>query len=132
MIGLTGPIELARRRDGSSLMALETTTSAREIARRFNYWDPALDDDPHAVLSQLRDQCPVVRSEELGGYWFISSFDGVRQVLADTTTFSSRALTLPPEAAPEMLIPETIDPPEHAKYRRLFTQIGRASCRERV
>ena len=95
--------------------------SVEELARRFNYWDPALNDDPHRVLSTLRDACPVARSEELGGYWFISSFEGVRQVLADTTTFSSRALTLPPEAAPELLIPETIDPPEHAKYRRLFT-----------
>lgn len=98
-----------------------TTESVRELARTFNYWDHELDDDPYPVLARLRNECPVARSEELGGYWEVTSYEGVRQVFADPTSFSSRTLTLPPEGAPPLLIPETIDPPDHAKYRRIFT-----------
>lgn len=102
-------------------MTKSIAESAEEIARRFNYWDPALNENPHAVLKQLRSQCPVAHSDELGGYWLITGYDEMRRVLADPASFSSRVLTLPPEGSPPLLVPETIDPPEHAKYRRVFT-----------
>ena len=97
------------------------TRTTTELARSFNYWDESLDRDPHTPLAQLRAQCPVARSEELGGYWLVTSFERVRQVLTDPHTYSSRVLTLPPEGAPPLLVPETIDPPKHAGYRRVFT-----------
>lgn len=100
--------------------ALDTGDIA-ELARTFNYWDHSLDENPYPVLARLRNECPVARSEELGGYWEVTSYEGVRQVFADAKSFSSRTLTLPPEGAPPLLIPETIDPPDHAKYRRVFT-----------
>lgn len=94
---------------------------ATDTAKNFNYWDPALNEDPYPVLGQLRSGCPVAHSEELGGYWLVTSYEGVRRVLADPVAFSSRVLTLPPEGSPALLVPETIDPPDHAKYRRVFT-----------
>lgn len=94
--------------------------TAADLVRTFNYLDPALNEDPYSVLRQIRSGCPVGRSDELGGYWLVTSYGGVRRVLTDPVTFSSRTLTLPPEGAPT-LVPETIDPPDHARYRRVFT-----------
>ncbi len=101
-------------------MTTEMPKTAEEVARTFNYWDHDLDEDPYPTLKLLRTGCPVARSEELGGYWEVTSYEGVRQVFTQPERFSSRVLTLPPETAPR-LVPETIDPPEHAPYRRLFT-----------
>jgi cytochrome P450 len=101
-------------------VTIEVPKTAEEVGRTFNYWDHDLDEDPYPVLKVLRTGCPVARSEELGGYWEVTSYEGVRRVFTEPATFSSRVLTLPPENAPR-LVPETIDPPDHARYRRLFT-----------
>ncbi|MFZ0713778.1 cytochrome P450 [Mycobacterium sp.] len=101
-------------------MTVDESTTGSELARTFNYWTTA-PEDPHPVLATLRSQCPVAHSDELGGHWLVTSYAGVRTVLTDAATFSSRVLTLPPEGAPPLLIPESIDPPDHAKYRRVFT-----------
>ena len=96
-------------------------TDVEELARKFNIWDPALNDDPYPVLRELQSKCPVAHSEELGGYWFVTSYEHVHQVFSDPQTFSSRILQLPPPDDPPILIPETLDPPGHTAYRHVMS-----------
>jgi cytochrome P450 len=96
------------------------SSDIEELARKFNIWDPALNDDPYPVLRELQSKCPVAHSEELGGYWLVTSYEHVRQVFSDPTTFSSRVLQIPPLDEPPVLIPETLDPPIHTAYRHLM------------
>src|SRR5665213_1079013 len=101
------------------------TTSNRsldELARNFNYWAPQDDlDDLYGTLRDLRTGCPVAQSDQLGGFWVITTYEDARRVLGDPQTFSSRVLTLPPEGTLDRAIPESLDPPEHGPFRRVFT-----------
>ena len=99
----------------------DASTGVEELARTFNIWDPALNDDPYPVLQELQSKCPVAHSDELGGYWFVTSYEHVHQVFSDPATFSSRILQLPPPADPPVLIPETLDPPGHTAYRHVMS-----------
>lgn len=118
----------------------DASTGAEELARKFNIWDPALNDDPYPVLRDLQKKCPVAHSDELGGYWFVTSYEHVHQVFSDPATFSSRILQLPPPADPPVLIPETLDPPTHTAYRQVMSptfspravEAMEAGIRERV
>jgi cytochrome P450 len=98
----------------------EISTDIEELARTFNIWDPMLNEDPYPVLRELQAKCPVAHSEELGGYWFVTSYEHVHQVFSDPVTFSSRVLQIPPLDEPPVLIPETLDPPIHTAYRQVM------------
>jgi cytochrome P450 len=75
--------------------------------------------DPHAAWDHLRGVGPVVRSDQLGGYWIVTDPDLARETLADVELFSNRQLTIPAIAGGLPLVPAELDPPEHPKYRRL-------------
>jgi cholest-4-en-3-one 26-monooxygenase len=85
---------------------------------------------PHDAFRQLRKEQPVYFQKEPGGtgYWAITKYDDVVEVSKDPGRFSSwRGGTniedYPPEdlsAIQLMLV--NMDPPEHAKFRRLVRQ----------
>ena len=60
-------------------------------------------------------------SDALGGYWFVTSYEGVREVFTNPSIFSSRYLTIPPQ--PLVLIPESVDPPDQVAHRHLFAPL---------
>lgn len=62
-----------------------------------------------------------MRSDALGGYWFVTSYEGVREVFTNPSIFSSRYLTIPPQ--PLVLIPESVDPPDQVASRHLFAPL---------
>ena len=94
-----------------------------DLARHFNLYDTTLDADPWPTLRQLQSKCPVAFSQEAGGYWAVTSYEGVREVLAQPDRFSSRWTAVPAPENPMTLIPLTLDPPEHTKYRQFFTPL---------
>ncbi len=89
--------------------------------------DPELDvfsqqcaDDPHSVYHEVHDRCPVTREPGMfGGYSVnVSRYDDVLWALKHPEVFSSKDVVNIGNDVP--LIPLSIDPPEHAKYRRLL------------
>jgi len=91
------------------------------IAKHFNIWDPALADDPHATLAELRRQCPVAWTEEWGGHWFVSSYEETHEVVSDYKRFSSREVTVPNTPFPDgPQLPIQYDPPAHTAYRHVI------------
>jgi cytochrome P450 len=107
----------------SASQASDEVAPGATIARHFNLYDPRLNDDPWTPLHELQDKCPVAFTEEAGGHWLITSYEEVHNVLSRPELFSSRWTAVPAPANPIPQIPINLDPPEHTKYRRLFTTL---------
>jgi hypothetical protein len=77
-------------------------------------WDPRSGDairDQVAVYDSVRRRCPVAHSELL--HWSVFRHADVVRALADHTTFSNQVST-------HLSVPNGIDPPLHAAYRRII------------
>ena len=77
-------------------------------------WDPRSDavlDDQIAAYDDMRQRCPVARSDYL--HWSLFRHDDVLRVLNDHRTFSSAVSS-------HLSVPNGIDPPQHAGYRRII------------
>jgi cytochrome P450 len=98
------------------------TRDIGEIARDFHIFDPRLALDPRPMLDRLRNECPIAHSEMFGGYWVLTRYVHIKQVLADPETFSSTVPIIPRLQADDFLgsIPVTLDPPDHTGYRRIL------------
>jgi len=93
-----------------------------EFARKFDIYDPAFAQDPHATWKLLRDKCPVAHSAAQGGYWALTRYQDVVNAAADPRRYSSRSITVPRQLGGTELAdrpPITYDPPRHIAYRRL-------------
>jgi cytochrome P450 len=77
-------------------------------------------DAPHEAYRQVRETCPVARSEFAGTpAVFLSRYEDVLWAMRHPDVFSSdvEALSIGQE---QPLIPLQVDPPAHTKYRRLL------------
>jgi cytochrome P450 len=92
----------------------------REVARTFGHHDEGLD-VAFDVYRDLRHRCPVGRSERYGGFWFAVRYDDIHRIEQEPETFAvSPGMLLPPMGHVRPGIPIDIDPPMHAKYRRIM------------
>jgi cytochrome P450 len=96
-------------------MSTETTNDPISVL-----FDPATADDPAEAYRLLRETCPVARTSSPFGEHavVISRYDDVLWALKHPEVFSSAAAVDIGQDQP--LIPLQVDPPEHAKYRRLL------------
>jgi cytochrome P450 len=75
--------------------------------------------DPHNAYDRLRNECPVAKASFNGeGSVFLSRYEDVWWALRHPAVFSSADAVHVGNERP--LIPLQIDPPDHAKYRRLL------------
>ncbi len=103
--------------------AIPTTDAATSIPDpAMLLFAPETADQPHDAYRQLREQCPVARSEggsvsgTEGGSVLISSFETLTWALKHPEYLSSQEAVAIGNDRP--LIPLQIDPPDHATYRR--------------
>jgi len=80
---------------------------------------PGVADDPVGAYQQVRERCPVARSELHGTATVaISRYEDVWWAFRHPEVFTSASGTL--QLGEQPLIPLEVDPPEHTKYRRLL------------
>jgi cytochrome P450 len=93
------------------------------------YWDPydpSIFDDPHPVYRRLRDEAPLYRNER-HGFYAVSRFEDVEQVLVNRDTFVSKygnildQMKAGIEMPPGTLIFE--EPPVHTTRRSLLARV---------
>ncbi|WP_190813260.1 cytochrome P450 [Saccharopolyspora pogona] len=94
----------------------ENVTAGRE----FDYHGPALD-NVFDTYKQLREQCPVGKSEKHGGFWYVTKSEDIFAAEQDPDTFAVAPSMLMPAFGTDMpLIPIDIDPPDHTDYRKVL------------
>lgn len=88
----------------------------------FDHHDPTLTHDTaYQVYAHLRQQCPVARSDQYGGFWVVSRYDDIVTALMDPATYSSAdGVHIPRQAGQMKSIPIDYDPPLHKLYRKVF------------
>ena len=96
----------------------ETELSAADTAVN-DLFSQRCADDPHTVYHEVQDTCPVHRAPGMfgGNAVHISSYEDVRWALRHPEVFSSKDVV---NLGGAPLIPLSVDPPEHAKYRRML------------
>lgn len=111
-------------------------TRSNVTETHFNHHDPQIMQDPYSLYTKLRSgKCPLGHSDQLGGFYFPTSYDGVKRVFSDFRTFSSaEGSGLPDQLV--RLLPVDLDPPQHTRWRRVlnrfFTQEAADADRVRV
>lgn len=90
------------------------------IPSLLDLFSPGFADDPHPAYHAMQTQCPVQRSEGMfGGYSVnLSRYQDVMWALRHPEVFSSKDVVNIGNDMP--LIPLSVDPPDHAKYRHLL------------
>ncbi|MDX2235335.1 MAG: cytochrome P450 [Hyphomonadaceae bacterium] len=101
----------------------------------YNHHDPDVAQDPYRIFADVRAQCPMGRSEALGGFYFPTTYDGVKRVFSDFRFFTStKGSGLPDQVI--RLLPVDLDPPQHTRWRRVlnrfFTREAADADRPRV
>jgi cytochrome P450 len=87
----------------------------------FNHHDPEIMQDPYAVYNRVRGGCPLGHSDQLGGFYFPTTHEGVKRVFSDFRTFSSaEGAGLPDQLV--RLLPVDLDPPQHTRWRRVLNK----------
>ena len=105
-----------------------TAFDAQQFARGFHLYNDELQDDPYPVIDRLREQCPVARSEAMGGFWVVTRYQDCRFVLQDPELFSS-VQNIVPHTQMTALGPDircTMARPAHGRRRRCTA--GTRSC----
>ena len=97
----------------------EPRTFVDEATRAANPYDGAVAADPVPFYRELRDKAPVATLMDMPGTHVLSRYDDVKFALQHPEIFSSdfEAIDIGQDRP---LIPLQIDPPEHAKYRRVM------------
>lgn len=75
-------------------------------------------DSPHALFADLRNNCPVAWSNDLGGFWAVTRHKDAREVLDNWQMFTTRIQNVvPPVATTQRRPPLHLDPPHNIPYR---------------
>lgn len=102
------------------------TGPVSDWATDFSHHEPEWAADPYPIQDDLRQRCPLARTERFGGGWLPTRHEDVAAIAYDTEHFSSRSIIMsnfrpPREIAPVGGVPPiSSDPPFHRDARRLL------------
>ena len=94
---------------------------------QFDHNSATFIEDPYPLYERLREQDPVHFSDRYNGYFVLTRYEDVRRALLDWHVFSSAqpgVTSIPMSVQRDFQeIPLEVDPPEHAEYRRLVSDL---------
>ncbi len=102
------------------------TGPVSDWASDFSHTEPEWSADPYPIMDDLRERCPIARTERFGGGWLPTRFEDVAAIAYDTERFSSRAIIMSNFRPPRELAPVggsppiSSDPPFHRDARKLL------------
>jgi cytochrome P450 len=102
------------------------TGPVRDWATDFSHLEPEWSADPYQIQDDLRQRCPIARTERFGGAWLPTRYEDVAAVAYDTDRFSSRAIIMSNFRPTRDLAPVggsppiSSDPPFHHDARKLL------------
>ncbi|KAL1954746.1 hypothetical protein VTO42DRAFT_746 [Malbranchea cinnamomea] len=102
------------------------TASTKEHGGDLPSWDidqaqAVISDDPSAIYKEyhyLRKHCPLVYTNQYGGYWLLTRYEDVKRAALDATTFiSSVKAVVPSDPRGIRRPPLNFDAPAHTPFR---------------
>lgn len=100
------------------------TFDAARFARHFDHHAREYTDNLNEIFDHMRGQCPVAHTEAYGGFWVLSRYADIMQVVRDDETWSLRAgMSIPSPREPggqPSFLPGDLDPPDSFVYRKLM------------
>jgi cytochrome P450 len=102
------------------------TGPVADWATDFSHMEPEWAADPYRIQEDLRQRCPIARTDRFGGGWLPTRYEDVAAIAYDTELFSSRSIIMsnfrpPRDIAPVGAAPPiSSDPPFHHDARRLL------------
>jgi cytochrome P450 len=102
------------------------TGPVSDWATDFSHLEPEWSADPYPIQDDLRQRCPIARTERFGGAWLPVRYEDVAAIAYDSERFSSRAIIMSNFRPPRELAPVggsppiTSDPPFHHDARKLL------------
>jgi cytochrome P450 len=117
-----------------SLEARGCPASALQVlGHDYDHYDPEFALDPHPTYKKLREGCPVAHTDNYGGFYVMTKFEDVSEVLHDAKTFSSWPADTPPTPGhTRALIPLEVDAPDHRRYRMIVDPLFRPNAIEHI
>jgi cytochrome P450 len=116
-----------RREDGPIGTRNEIITGpVSDWATDFSHVEPEWAADPYPIQDDLRQRCPIARTDRFGGGWLPTRYEDVAAIAYDTERFSSRAIIMSNFRPPRELAPVggsppiSSDPPFHHDARKLL------------
>jgi cytochrome P450 len=107
-------------------------------ATDFSHLEPEWAADPYPIQDDLRQRCPVARTERFGGGWLPTRYEDVAAIAYDTERFTSRSVVMsnfrpPPDVAPVGVTPPiSSDPPFHHDARKLLLPAFKKSAVQKL
>jgi cytochrome P450 len=95
-------------------------------ATDFSHLEPEWSADPYTIQDDLRQRCPIARTERFGGAWLPTRYEDIAAIAYDTERFSSRSIILSNFRSAQELAPIggsppiSSDPPFHHDARKLL------------
>ena len=89
----------------------------------FDLSDEGIVEEVHERLAEIQRTTPVAYSPHQGGYWMVTSYDDVYEVIRNDSVFSAAETGLTPGMQAPRLPPLHFDPPEHTDYRTLLNPV---------
>jgi cytochrome P450 len=86
--------------------------------------DPGLTDPVDKWQALRHSGVPAIFwSPRNGGHWTLLDYDDIREAYRDYTQFSNRDTPIPPVDGWPVFQPQSVDPPDHAKFRSLLAPL---------
>jgi cytochrome P450 len=99
--------------------ALQCPRTLDERISRWSVYQPWLQQDPVPLFEEIQASAPIVRSEEMGGFWILTRFEDMEWAARTPEIFSNAVLSIPAhQILTEKSIPIQLDGDEHRKWRR--------------
>lgn len=97
-------------------------TAEDVVVTHFDHHSTEFARDSVGIANELRERSPVAWSKAHGGFWVVTRHSLVAEAFRDYESFSSRnGASIPALSFGSTHIPTSMDPPEHAIYRRILT-----------
>jgi cytochrome P450 len=107
-------------------MSTESTQSV--TSNEYDPTQPETFDGIHATFADLRARCPVAHSSEFDGFWLVTRYRDVMDMLMNPANFiTSVRNVVPGSATTGRRPPLHLNPPEHTPYRRAIDRALSAS-----
>ena len=93
----------------------------RDWSTDFDHRDPRWIEDPYPIWDELRQTCPIARTDRFQGAYFPSRYADVKAIAYDTEHFSSRRIIVRETRPPLIPAPPiTSDPPDHFAAKQIL------------